>query len=469
MSGTSAAAVTVFTGPTLAAADAAAILDATYLPPASQGDVYAAARARPWAIAIVDGYFEWVPAVWHKEILWALAHGVRVYGCSSMGALRAAELHSFGMRGVGRVFEAVATGEIEDDDEVTVVHGPEDSGFVALSDALVNLRFTLAAAERERVVDAATRRELLAVAKATFYPERTVGHVLDQSRDRLPASQLDALAEWLPGGWIDQKRLDAECMLRQIARDRDSEGPGPLAVSFRFQHTDAWEQVRRQIDRRPPSAGPGLETYPHDALLDEVRLRPSLYAELRQEALIRVLTIELGRTDEDNLSQPMLRRVTDAFRQSHGLTDAESLDRWLAEEGVSEDELVRLMIDEARSRRVREIAEADLDRAIADVLRLSGQFGELSRRAQAKHRELSARGLGNPTLADAGLDDEALWRWFFEDRLTRPVPADTAAAAAALGFLDAGALRRVVLREYCYTRAEEGRPPSPGSSVGPSP
>ena len=45
-----------------------------------------------------------------------------------MGALRAAELHAFGMRGVGRIFEAFRDGELEDDDEVAVVHGPAEPG-----------------------------------------------------------------------------------------------------------------------------------------------------------------------------------------------------------------------------------------------------------------------------------------------------------------------------------------------------
>ena len=52
-------------------------------------------------IGLVDGVFERVPAVWHKEILFALSEGVHVYGAASMGALRAAELDTFGMRGVG--------------------------------------------------------------------------------------------------------------------------------------------------------------------------------------------------------------------------------------------------------------------------------------------------------------------------------------------------------------------------------
>ena len=65
---------------------------------------------RPRAVGIIDGYFQQVPSVWHKEILWAMAQGVHVFGSASMGALRAAELAPFGMRGVGLIFEAYRDG-----------------------------------------------------------------------------------------------------------------------------------------------------------------------------------------------------------------------------------------------------------------------------------------------------------------------------------------------------------------------
>jgi hypothetical protein len=65
--------------------------------------LYRAALAHPAAIGVIDGYFEVVPTVWHKEILWAMAQGIHVFGAASIGALRAAELDSFGMRGVGRL------------------------------------------------------------------------------------------------------------------------------------------------------------------------------------------------------------------------------------------------------------------------------------------------------------------------------------------------------------------------------
>ena len=85
----------VFAGPSLAGADLSLPEDFVLAPPARQGDVYRAARSRPTAIGVVDGYFEGVPSVWHKEILWALSNGIAVYGSASIGALRAAEMQAF--------------------------------------------------------------------------------------------------------------------------------------------------------------------------------------------------------------------------------------------------------------------------------------------------------------------------------------------------------------------------------------
>ena len=99
--------IVVFLGPSLPLAAARSELDAVYRGPVAQGDVYRAVTGgdAPEAIGIVDGQFDHVPAVWHKEILWAMDQGIHVYGSASMGALRAAELHAFGMEGVGTIFE----------------------------------------------------------------------------------------------------------------------------------------------------------------------------------------------------------------------------------------------------------------------------------------------------------------------------------------------------------------------------
>ena len=101
--------IVAFLGPSLPAAEAKGF---RVLPPARQGDVWRAIELRPRAIALVDGVFESQPSVWHQEILDAPDAGIPVIGGASMGALRAAELHTMGMRGVGRIFRWYRDGEV---------------------------------------------------------------------------------------------------------------------------------------------------------------------------------------------------------------------------------------------------------------------------------------------------------------------------------------------------------------------
>jgi hypothetical protein len=235
----------VFAGPTLSAGEGRAELDAVFLPPAAQGDVYRAAREHPEAIGLIDGYFERLPAVWHKELLWAMSEGIHVYGSASMGALRAAELAPFGMRGVGATFEAFLHGELEDDDEVAVVHAPEEEGFRPLSEAMVNIRATLAGAQRARVIRTATREALERLAKGLYYPERSYPALLARAaREAVPATELERLRAWLPQGRINQKREEALAMLRTM-REELASHPGPKKVAWWLSRTDAWEEACR--------------------------------------------------------------------------------------------------------------------------------------------------------------------------------------------------------------------------------
>lgn len=240
--------VYVFLGPTLPREDAVLELDATYLPPVAQGDVLRLCAEKPAAIGIVDGFFESVPSVWHKEILYAIHAGIPVFGASSMGALRAAELHPFGMIGVGAIFEAFRDGRLEDDDEVAVIHGPAELGYTALSEAMVNIRRTLSDALTDRVLAAGTALRLESIAKELPYRERGYGRMLRLGGDiGLPAEELAAFRGWLPQGRFDQKRDDAKAMLRSMAR-RLGHPTGDDATQearFHFERTILWERALR--------------------------------------------------------------------------------------------------------------------------------------------------------------------------------------------------------------------------------
>src|SRR5262247_458704 len=165
--------VCIFTGPTISASQARCVLEAVYLPPAAEGDVYRVALKHPQAIGIIDGYFQSTPAVRHKEILWAMSHGIHVFGAASMGALRAVELVAFGMEGVGDIFESYRDGILEDDDEVAIVHGPAEAGFPAASEAMVNIRQTLRKAERDGIISETLHAALIKIGKNLFYPDRS--------------------------------------------------------------------------------------------------------------------------------------------------------------------------------------------------------------------------------------------------------------------------------------------------------
>jgi len=232
----------VFLGPSLPRKEAAGILDATYLPPAEQGSVVRAVREhQPKAIALIDGSFGKVPAVRHKEILWAMAKGIPVFGAASIGALRAAELAAVGMQGHGLIYRWYAQTLLADDDEVAVAMCPPELGAAPLSEALINIRLTLRRAMRAGIVTNQERGVLEDLARETNFVDRSYSRLLADARRGWPpgiGAALDRLEAWLPSGALDRKREDAVGLLTHLARQ--PELLEKRAAFSLFQLTEAW-------------------------------------------------------------------------------------------------------------------------------------------------------------------------------------------------------------------------------------
>ncbi len=233
----------VFAGPSVAGAKIPSGIDLR--PPAKQGDIYLASLESPEPIGLIDGYFEGVPAVWHKEILWALAHNIPVLGASSMGALRAAELDHFGMIGVGVIYECYRDGLYEDDDEVALHHAPPQVGYAPLSVAMVNIRATISAAVSEGVLTAEHGEQAVDAGKSLFYGDRLWPRVL---RD-LPESASGAMTAWLPDNEVDQKQRDALGLLDRMARGVVMGASVPHVEPFTFEHTRLWDSAVQQWEQ----------------------------------------------------------------------------------------------------------------------------------------------------------------------------------------------------------------------------
>lgn len=243
--------VIVFLGPTLPLERAREVLDATYRPPARQGDVFRALAERPRGLVLIDGVFEAVPSVWHHELRAALASGVFVLGASSMGALRAAELHRFGMVPIGPIAKAYAAGERIDDADVVLLHGDAESGYRPLTVPLVNVQATLAHAVTKRVLSAREARALHRLAAETFYKERTWRGLLAGVAGWRAARRAEVLA-WVRASAVDQKALDAVEALqvaRRLLDARAAERPKPLSLSSFVRRRRLVDVDQTRIDR----------------------------------------------------------------------------------------------------------------------------------------------------------------------------------------------------------------------------
>jgi len=248
--------IVVFAGPSLDRADAS-VSGLHLLPPAAEGDLYRAARERPRAIALIDGYFEAQPAVWHKEILWAMSRGVHVFGAASMGALRAAELWSFGMVGTGVIYRAYRRGVLVDDAEVAVVHGPAELGYPSLNEALVNVRASLSHASACGILSAAMRRLVLRSAATIFYKDRTWERILSEAvGNGMAADAAAKLKDWLRKNSVDLKRRDARSLIRLVT-ERNEQLNQPLQATFEFETTTFWQAL---VDRHEPDVEETLRT-----------------------------------------------------------------------------------------------------------------------------------------------------------------------------------------------------------------
>lgn len=199
----------VFCGPSLPRADIPAARDLVALPPVAEGELVAAVnRYEPSAVLIIDGVFQTEPSIRHKEILWALSEGVTVMGAASMGALRAAELFPH-MLGVGLIYRWYRRFSLAPDDAVAVLHGPAELGSPPLTEALIDMRRTLARAARAGGLPEATGRKLATTASALGFRDRTWLRVIMQGCPALTEEAVQSLRGRLAANAVHQKRNDA--------------------------------------------------------------------------------------------------------------------------------------------------------------------------------------------------------------------------------------------------------------------
>jgi hypothetical protein len=321
--------VAVFLGPTLPRSRAREILEATYYPPARKGDIYRVMTSGVETIVLIDGVFHNTPSVWQRELLDAIEEGFSVFGASSMGALRAAELHPLGMIGYGVVFEWYRDGVIEGDDEVALLHATDEFDYRALSVPMVNIRYTLAQAVRDRVLTAEQETGLLDYVKNLPYPERSFRAVLrDPSLLELSPEALSLLQNYFSGRAVDIKMRDAVGLLHHVKATRGAEKRAPRITTART------SGVTKQHYERLLMTGFHA---PHGLVEGAEVLRRALankpFAENMRAALsARRFILEWINQNQVSCPASAVEVALDQFKSNHGIPDFAA---WLRRNGLT--------------------------------------------------------------------------------------------------------------------------------------
>jgi hypothetical protein len=373
--------IVVFLGPSLPDGDARRALRARYLPPVRCGDILRALRLRPRAIAIVDGVFESTAAVWHKEILLALEAGIPVFGAASMGALRAAELAPFGMVGIGRIFEAYRDGVYTDDDEVALLHGPAEYGYPTMSEPMVNVRATVAAAVRRRIIGPESGDRVIRCAKETFYQDRSLANVIERAwgtdaDDDEPVRFRRYLAR---GGYVDQKRQDARRLVQHLASLSRIPAP-PARPADPVNRSCFILKLHQDVNCGPFVSADGDLPRGEQVALEAARLGSTSRC-LGRLAELMAIVHAVARAQGLAVTARDVARVYD--HSDFGLGPAARTRRWAKLHDLNEASrenlvarlgVIRCVLQTSAKRAGRRQARRRQEAYLLDVLRLEGQF-----------------------------------------------------------------------------------------------
>lgn len=219
----SSGAIVVYAGPSLPAGMRPADPLFRWEPPASAGDALRLLDRPPRAVCLIDGFFDHRPAPWHKELMLLASRGVALFGAASMGALRAAELGPSIMTGVGSIHRAYRDGLLTGDDEVACVHAPGELGWAPLTVPMVEVRATLLAARRARLVDRATARTARSLAHDIYFADRD-WPAIERAWAGLMSPETVATIRMLH---VPLKRMDAQACLARALRCTTAPSPAP--------------------------------------------------------------------------------------------------------------------------------------------------------------------------------------------------------------------------------------------------
>lgn len=367
--------IIVFCGPTITACEASKIITAEFRPPIKHGDLISCVyNDHPDVIVIIDGAFINKLSVWHSEINEAINKGVTVYGASAMGAIRAAEMQKWGMRGVGSIFSLFSNGTIDADDEVFCDYAFIDGIYKKNSISVVNLRYILKKATESSIIKQNQADEIIKTAKSLFYKDRTISSIISTCIENgsLNDDESKYLIENISHSESDIQKIDAiDCL--ETVQKLSIEDLDRKEKNYQY---DLFFEALNERDRGSKNNDDFHSFYriandyalysPDIESVNDAALNKKICALIADNFNIEV-------SDEDIVAEKKL------FIQKHKLSGENEYQNWLKDNDLTENELKELLAEGVKINKLQNwyrtrLGFAKNTRYLLEELKLNNQY-----------------------------------------------------------------------------------------------
>lgn len=168
-------------------------------------------------LGIVDGKFYQSLAVSPAELRDALRCGIRVYGSSSLGALRAVELERFGMIGCGEIFEHIRATPAFRDDKLGQLFFDQKGANATLP--FIDLFFAVDALVAQKKLTKKIGDAVIAIYEDMYFEDRSWPELQRRLEHQFPKREWAPIVEAFGNTAQTQKRKDGMVLLRRIRDD----------------------------------------------------------------------------------------------------------------------------------------------------------------------------------------------------------------------------------------------------------
>lgn len=363
----------IFSGPTLKKLDAKKILDVKYLPPAKHGDIlHAVFNLKADVIGIIDGHGTNELAVWHKEILIALAKGVKIYGAAGLGAIRAVELSKFGMIGVGKIFSDLKDNILSSDDEIICNYEIKNNEFKRVSESLVNIKATFIKAIEFDLITKKEYEKVIEISRNLYYPNRTFKNIFDKlTKNISDTKRLQKLGEFVETNFVDQQNLDALELLKEIKKNKSIEKDHKFNNKYGGIYSALYHRYRPVIYKN--------QKFPLYYISNNVIINEKNITQLKYNAFNRQLSVLFAKVIKVRVNKDEIDKEKDNFQKKIKSKNNRELKLWIEENDLSIDDFNQLIEEEAIIRKLHKwILSRDWmqknSKSILDYLRIENDF-----------------------------------------------------------------------------------------------